>query len=305
MKQFLRLTRFILPIFIAIAVLYFFRENTLAFAKSSLPSDWSQFIYDKLPNFSDTSQDGEVLAQDLVKNGIRIVRYILGAVAVLMGILYGFSMIFNQGNDEVITKQKKNFLWLVIGFLILLISENIAYIFNPDTAEVNRIIDFAAANDQLRDVLNYLKWLFGSIIVLMMVISSIRFITAQGQDEIITEQKRNITWTIIGMLTILLADNIVKSVYHLKSPDATGDATVADPENLIEQIASVIRLILVFVGPAAILFTIYAGFMYITAMENDDQAEKAKKMIIGGLTAIVIIYASSALVNTVVTTIFT
>jgi len=58
-------------------------------------------------------------------------------------------------------------------------------------------------------------------------------------------------------------------------------------------------LTLVFLGPMAIGFTIYAGIFYLMALDQEDKASKGKQMIIGGVTGVVIIYAAYALVNTI------
>jgi hypothetical protein len=129
----------------------------------------------------------------------------------------------------------------------------------------------------------------------MFAISALRLVAAQGEDEEVSTQKRNITWSLLGLLVVLLASNIVNAVYVIRSPAETAAAA---PEAAISEFAGVIRLILVFLGPAAIAFTIYAGFMYLTALDNEERATKAKRMIVEGVVAIVIIYGAYALVNT-------
>lgn len=268
------------------------------YAQSYLGEGWNQFL-DSLPGYSQLQgqKSGETLAVDFVKNGAKIVRWALGGLALIMGTLYGMALVFARGKEQNIEKQKKNFTYILIGFIVLIISENIANIFNPEQATAEKLIDFDAARDQFRQAVDYVKWLFGSIILLMMVISSVRMIMAQGEEDEITKQKRNLTWSIIGIMVILLASNIVNAVYVINSP---GELIPASPQNLIDELAGVIRLILVFLGPLAVAFTIYAGFTYLTAMDDETRAEKGKKMIVGGITGIVIIYAAYALVNTVV-----
>ena len=70
-------------------------------------------------------------------------------------------LVFARGKEEVITKQKTNFLYVFMGFIILIISENVAGIFNPEKATTDKLIDFEAAHDQLRDIVDYIKWLLG------------------------------------------------------------------------------------------------------------------------------------------------
>ena len=267
-----------------------------AHAQSYLGEEWDKYL-GGVKSFAVENRTGEEMAVAFIQNAIRIVRYVVGAVALIMGLIYAMMLIFARGREDILTKQRTNFLYVFLGFIILIISENVASIFNPETATADKLIDFGAARDQLRDVVDYVKWLLGSVIVLFMVISSIRMITAGGEEEMITKQKRNLTWSMIGMLILLLASNIVDAIYVVN--EGTGEVAAGTPETAIVETASIIRLILVFLGPIAILFTIYSGFMYLTAGDNEERAQKAKRMIVGGITGIVIIYAAFAVVNTV------
>lgn len=267
-----------------------------AYAQSYLGDEWDQYL-GGVKNFATDGKTGEELAVGFIQNAIRIVRFLVGGVALIMGILYGMALVFARGKEEVITKQKTNFLYVFMGFVILIVSENIAGIFNPEKATSANLIDFNAAHDQLRDIVNYIKWLLGSVIVLFMVISSIRMITAGGEEEMITKQKRNLTWNIIGMMVILLASNIVNAIYVIN--ETSGEVSAGGPQAGITEVTSIIRLILVFLGPIAIAFTIYAGFMYLTSFGNDERNQKAKRMIIGGVTGVIIVFAAYALVNTI------
>ncbi|MBU0578146.1 pilin [Patescibacteria group bacterium] len=268
-----------------------------SFAQSYLGEDWDEYLRGNLRTFVDTSKSGEDLAINFVINLVVIARYMLGALALIMGTLYGMALIFARGKEDAIEKQKKNFTYVFIGFILVIAAENIANIFNPETSTSAQIIDYEAARDQLRDITDYIKYLLGSVIVLIMTISSIRLITAGGDEEMVTKQKKNLAWGLIGMMIILLASNIVNAIYVINTPT---EVIAGAPEAAITEITSVIQLILVFLGPIAIIFTIYAGFMYLTAMDQEEGATKAKNMIIGGITGIVIIYSAYALINTVI-----
>jgi hypothetical protein len=264
-----------------------------AHAQSYLGTEWDRYLQN-VRGFTPTSQSGEELAISFVLNLIRIVRNVVGAAALIMGVLYGVRLVISRGQEDVISKQKTNFLYALLGFIILIISENVALILNPERATTDQLIDFDAARDQLRDIVDYMKWLLGSVAVLMFAISALRLVVAQGEDEELTAQKRNMTWSLLGLLVVLLASNIVNAIYVIRSPAETAAAA---PESAITEFAGVIRLILVFLGPAAIAFTIYAGFMYLTALDNEERATKAKRMIVEGVVAIVVIYGAFALVS--------
>lgn len=264
-------------------------------AQSLIGDEWNKYLQN-IPGFISTgSQTGETLVIDFVLNLIRIVRNIIGIVAVILAVVYGLRLVLARGQEDTISKQRSNFLWLFVGFIVLIIAQNVAQIFNPEQATSTALVDFNAARDQLRSVVDYLKWLLGSIVVLYMVIVAYRMITAGDDEETIGKQKKSLTWGLLGMMTILLASNIVNMVYVLRGSDETAAAA---PTTAITEISSIIRLILVFMGPIAIIFTIYAGFLYLTALDNEDRAKTARGMIIAGIVAIVIIYGAYALVNT-------
>lgn len=64
-------------------------------------------------------------------------------------------------------------------------------------------------------------------------------------------------------------------------------------------IAGWTNFVLPFVSVLAIAALVYAGFLYITAMGNEDQTSKAKNIIVWVVIGIVIIVSAYALVNTV------
>jgi len=280
---------------VAIFCLFLFVFMNMVYAQDSL-GDWSKFLETKLPSFKGLPGSyGEDIAINVIRRGISLIKYFVGGLGIVMGLLYSVNFVWARGKEDVIDKYRTNFLWLFLGFVIIMVSENFANIFNPEKATSNALIDFKAADDQLRSITDYLKWLMGSIIVLLMTISGVRMVLEQGNEEKVKKEKDNLIYSGIGMLVILLASNIVNAIYVVKNPDTivAGNATLT-----INEIGSVIRLLLVFLGPVTIIFTIAAGFWYLTAFENEEQAKNAKNMIIAGITGIVIIYVSYALVNT-------
>ncbi len=267
--------------------------------EGSLGSSWSKNLEKNLPSFvTPYGATGEDMAASVVRRSINLIKYLIGGVALMFGLIYAMSFIFARGNEESLSKSKKNFLWLLVGFLIIMVAENISNIFNPEIAKSDQLINFQAGRDQLRDIANYLKWIFGSVIMLLITISGIRLVTAGGNQETIDKEKRHLIWSSIGMLIILLASNLVNAIYVIKSPEViiAAESTIA-----VTELGGIIRLLLVFLGPITILFTIVAGFMYLTALDNEERASKAKRMIIGGVTGIVIIYSAYALVGTFMT----
>ena len=276
----------------AIVCLVFLWMAKVAHAQT-LGSDWDYFIKGiGVQKFQGTT--GEDIAMNVIHRAISLVKYAMGAVALIFGILYATNLVFARGGEETITKQKKNFMYSFIGFVVLMVADGVANVFNPVNATQTQLINFTSAREQITNIVTYLKWMLGSVIVMLMTISGIKMIMASGKEEEITNQKRNLIWSGIGMLIILLASNLVNAFYVVKDNTAAPAAATS----VGTEIGGIIRLILVFLGPAALLFTIYAGFLYLSALDDEERTKKARSMIVAGVTGIVIIYSAYALVNT-------
>lgn len=65
-----------------------------------------------------------------------------------------------------------------------------------------------------------------------------------------------------------------------------------DPRNIA---ASVIRIILGFLGIVAVIIILLGGFKWMTAGGNEDKVGEAKKLIIAGVIGLIIIIAAFAI----------
>jgi len=65
---------------------------------------------------------------------------------------------------------------------------------------------------------NLLKWLFGTLgalAVLAIIISGFRYIAAFGNKELIEQAKKNLTYSVIGFVIVLLAYTIASTINYL------------------------------------------------------------------------------------------
>jgi len=289
--------KFICPAAMFCLALFIF--FSMAHAQDSLGNDWYKFLETRIPSFTGpVGSTGQDLAMIAIRRAISIVEYMVGGAALIMGLIYAINFVLARGKEETISKYRTNFLWLFIGFVIIMAAQSIADIFNPVAAKSTALIDFTKASDKLREITNYVKWLIGSVIVLFTTVSGVRLVVARGNEEKISKEKDNLIYSGIGMLILLMASNIVDAIYVINDPDhiVSGGSV-----RIVNELGSIIRLLLVFLGPVTILFTLGAGFMYMSAFENEERAKTARNMIVAGITGIVIVYISYALVATFMT----
>ncbi|MBU1016156.1 hypothetical protein KJ657_03640, partial [Patescibacteria group bacterium] len=94
----LRIIRGVTP-WLAFFVLLLFTVK-FAHAQSYLGDEWDKYLQG-VKGFTPTGQSGEELAISFVLNLIRIVRNVVGGVALIMGVLYGVRLVISRGQEDV------------------------------------------------------------------------------------------------------------------------------------------------------------------------------------------------------------
>ncbi|MBI5794432.1 hypothetical protein HZA87_05150 [Candidatus Uhrbacteria bacterium] len=75
--------------------------------------------------------------------------------------------------------------------------------------------------------------------------------------------------------------------------------------NLVDSIASIIRIALGFLGVIAVVIILLGGFKWMTAGGNDEKVKSAKKLIFSGIIGLVIVIAAYAIASFVIDSIIT
>lgn len=81
-----------------------------------------------------------------------------------------------------------------------------------------------------------------------------------------------------------------------KAAGAAGYTPVAAADNTAEQlIGDIIQVILSFIGVIFLVLMIYGGYIWMLAAGNEQQVEKAKKLITAAVIGLIIVLASFAI----------
>jgi len=261
-----------------------------------------------------TTQIGGLI-QDTLIPGIRI---ILGALAVFIIVLSGFKLVTAGGNDEVIKKEKGNLMWSVIGLVVVLLSVPIVNLFY--TKYLTTIqggasggaagtygfeqIDFTKmatdANVQIINTMNFFLVVVSTIAVAVIIYAGVRLVTAGGNEDAMKGAKNTLTYTTIGLILINLAMPIVAAVYG-RVDKTSGEFTQgANISIAVSNVVGVTNFVLGILATLAVVMLIYGGVLYVTAMGNDSQTERARKILTEVVIGLIIIIVSYTVVNTVI-----
>ena len=87
-----------------------------------------------------------------------------------------------------------------------------AQIYFPTAAEIGLPDPAGGVKGILLNFMNWLLVVFGSIAIIALVVSGIQYLTAAGDEKGLETAKRNMTYSIIGVIVALSAFVIIKAI---------------------------------------------------------------------------------------------
>lgn len=320
MKKTFNFSQTFLALFIAMGL--FFCANQAVMAASSIPLP-------DVGNYNGMVQDpGTVSSFDsgvasLVVGFVLNIRYLLLAIAIAMIVFAGFRMVTAQGNEEAWKSAKSTLVYSIVGLALVGLSGEIVRIFavgkcaelgmlpssnfagcteggflaNPQ-AIIQRTTIF---NKDVQYIITFIKYLIGSLAVVMIMRNAARMVTNAAGDEL-AKDKKNLVATVIGLLMIIIADPIINNVFFSVDKSrypSTGGAVVGI--NYAQGVAEVVgftNFLVTILTPIAVLVIVAGGVMYMTSGGAPDRQQKAKRMITAALVALIVIYGAFAIVST-------
>lgn len=148
---------------------------------------------------------------------ITFIKYIIGSISVLFIVRSALRLVTLGGNEEEVTKDKKNIGWGAVGLLMILFSNPIInkIFFKIDTDKfpgmeaVKPAIDKERLLQEIAGVTNLIASITGPVALLALVAGGLMYILAAGDEEKMGKAKKIITWSLIGIVIIYGAFAIV------------------------------------------------------------------------------------------------
>jgi hypothetical protein len=250
-----------------------------------------------------------------VRAAAKMLQYLLGSVALLFMGTAAFRMITAEGDEEAVKNSRKSIVWASFGLLsagvVSLIVDGIAAptdgsgilvdLSAVDPAqqhaavlELGRLASRSAILDQVK----YFQTFVAATAVLMLFLAGFKMVTAAGNDEIVTKQKKMITWVFMGLATVLISEAFV----NIFMPEQAGQIVVPGVEQIgsfADQVGGFTNFLLTFTGGLAVLALVVGALYFTTAVANPEQAENGKKILLGAALGLVLTISAYAVVNTI------
>lgn len=257
------------------------------------------------PSATDGGQD---ILKKVVLGALKYVKILTVVVGILFFTIMAYTLVSEGHNEESVTKAKKGMIFTIIAFMMISMSENIAKVFDMSegtllgggTEILNRVRLF---DKQTEIIVTFIKYVIGTYAVLQTVRSGFKLVTSGGNEEESGKHKKALLYSAAGLVLIYLGDVFINKVFYKVDKSvynaSTGVHPTVDAKAGVEQITGITNFIVTFVGPIGVLMLIVGAVMYATAGGNDEQLQKAKRVLLTAGIGLVIIFGAFAVVSTV------
>lgn len=162
----------------------------------------------------------------------------------------------------------------------------------PLPTEVDGVAHLTEASDLFMFIIRVLQSIAASVAIIYIILAAYGYITARGDDGAIKKSKDGILYAVIGASVVALAESI-GAVFDPSRGINIGGA------NLL--IISITNFLLALIGSVAVIYLVYAGYMYMTARGDAGQVTKATKAIWSSLIGILVALFAYTIISVAVT----
>jgi len=209
-----------------------------------------------------------------------------GAFLFAMFVFYGFRMLVSTSDEDVQTETRKAVVYAIFGAVLVAGSQVIAGSFT----NWGTLVDSANLEaNVLTPVKLFIKGLVGIALIVTITFQGIRLILSEDESQSTAARKRFIEG-LIGAVVIVLLDTIVDAFIP------TGGGMWP----LTNQMAGIARFLATIFGFLAAVTIIVGGIMLVASV-NDALKDRGKQLVIGGITGLVVVWMSYALIHAFIT----
>lgn len=150
-------------------------------------------------------------------------------------------------------------------------------------------------------IIDLIRYAMTGVAAIIIIIAAIKLIST-GTEEEATKAKSTLIIGAIGLITIQLADVMVKKIFFGEEGQAFEDLASAEiySEQGVTQIRGIIGFIEVFIGAIAVLTIIIRGFMLTVSMGDEEGIDKAKKHILYAVAGLLVVGLSEVVVRGII-----
>lgn len=297
----INIKKFVLSFFFSVfafcCVLSTFLSHHTSAADGHLPSAYNSFA-DRITEIEKPIEgDGAIdMTQKLIKEKIiPLAKFIFIGVGLIFLGMYAYIIVLGMGEDDQLKKEQENIMYAAIGFALVALAEPMTKIFDPIGAEdITQILQQSALESVIMIVINTLEILLGTILVILIFYAGMKLVTADGDEEVMSDAKNTFKYSFIGVLIIMIAKPLVTQIFYPQL--GLVDIGKTQVENFLAEAFGVLEYLLQFLGILVFVAFVYASINYLISASDDGKRESAKNILIWSVIGMIIILFSYSIV---------
>lgn len=161
---------------------------------------------------------GAVTGSNIIVDNLSQVANFMILVAAALSVVFivysGFRMVIAMGDDSKISEQKNAVLYVLIGLLLVILSQLIvSFVGTQNYGQTGDPNDFFI--NASKSAVSILLTLFNAAMVVSIIIGGAYMVHSQGKSDQFGKGKTIVTWSIIGALVANLANALVQALVRL------------------------------------------------------------------------------------------
>lgn len=208
-------------------------------------------------------------------------RVLFIAAALSMFFFYAMQLLMGSEEENTITETKNAYMHAIVGAAVVSFASLIVDSFGVG----NDFVKPGPIRGGISNVIFYMKLIVGTAAIFHVARQGIRLIILAHQEGELEKQKKNFFYGLMGVAMILLVGPIVRTV------EPGGSSQI-----IAEEIRGIASFLLQLFGALTVLAMIVAGVLLVISVREDFK-DRAKKTIVGGIIALVIVLSSYVIVR--------
>ncbi len=225
---------------------------------------------------------------------------ILDIIAVFLLVRAGLKLIHSQEDDKL-TRARRTIGGTAVGIMLAHLSVRLVEIFYGSTAVPSGGVltpeqSAEMLSIEIGGIINWVTTLVAVLGVLMIVATSIRAVGGFGKEDGTKLIRETVVGTVTGIFFIIIS-GAIKASFGLPpglEPGGPHDPSVVP---IVVRVAGIVSTILDYMALIAVAVVIYAGFLMIVNLGDEEQFKKGKTLIVRALIGLVIILLSNTFVS--------
>jgi len=163
------------------------------------------------------------------------------------------------------------------------------------SATLPNFIGYTSISALIAAIANFLiTYIVMPFAVIMIIYSGLLFVTAGGNEEKIKKAKRNLSWTLLGVVIILSANVLITYIQSLLSGQGGGQV-----QTFLNSLKAPLNQLILVVFALATVYFIWGIVMFMRATGSGDEQgiTTGKRHMVWGIIGMAIMGAAAGIIN--------